>query len=182
MGHLFASNPAMPTPTTNVGTYTVSPDCSVTMSIGDPFSSNASQSTGSTSGDPSAAANPVTFEGLIASSGGADEIDLVPTGNAGIGALLTLTKTSQSSPCSNASLTGNYSLIGEGLLSSSSTSPGGTTSTGNSAFVSGVMSPLGTPFQLFGRTFADGAGNLLGLRHPRPHQPPLSELLRELTL
>jgi len=190
MGILYASS-TTGTLTTNtiVGTYIVSSDCSVTMTIGDPFGSKGSQ-TGSTGGIVGGTTtvfvgtNPISLEGLIVTSGVSDEIDLVPTGSNSLGASLTLIKTSQFNACSNASVNGSYSVIGQGLLTpgTSTTTIGGTTggtggttgglggtttggtttnATGTGAFVSGVTGSLGTPFLVFGRTVADGAGNLL---------------------
>jgi len=178
MGSLYTSSTSgSQTTNTKFGTYLVSPDCSITMTIGDPFRSSGSQ-TGSAVG-----ADPISLEGLIATSGASDEIDLVPTGSNNLGATLTLIKTSQSNACSNASLNGPYSVLGQGLLSpgTSTTTTGGTTggiggttgglgggtggtttsATGTGAFLSGVTGSLGTPFSVLGRTVADGTGNLV---------------------
>jgi hypothetical protein len=155
MGSLYtASMPGSQTTDTKFGTYQVSPDCSVTATIGDAFRPQTGSNVGS---------DPISLEGLISTSGASDEIDLVPTGGKGLGATLRLIKTSQMNACNNGSLNGSYSVLGEGVLAPG-TSPGGTTgggATGTGAFTSGATGGLGTPFSVLGRTVADGSGNLM---------------------
>jgi hypothetical protein len=108
----------------------------------------------------------VTLEGEIVGGGNSNEIDLIVTGPTAAGAVVTLIRTSQFNSCSNASLSGNFGIQGQGFVQSGAvqggTGAGGTavtTATGNPAFVSGGAGALGTPFALLGRFVADGAGN-----------------------
>lgn len=176
MGNIYAA-PSAGSLVVNTlgGTYNVSTDCTITVTLGDPFVSGTANATppvvipGTTL--PFSAANSVTLEGVVVNTGNANEIDLVATG-ANAGAVLTLTKTAQFSSCTNASLFGNYGISGQGLFSPSAgtglgTGLGGTivgttgTPTLTGAFTSGVSGALGTPFNLLGRTVADGAGNFV---------------------
>jgi len=166
---------------TLAGTYNVNPDCTITVTLGDPFVTAAPNSTPplqlitGTTTTPFTGANAVTLEGVVVNTGNANEIDLVATGPNNAGAVVTLTKTAQFSACSNASLSGNYGVSGQGLFSASAgsglpttaglggTLTGGTptTPTLTGAFTAGVSGPLGTPFNVLGRFVADGAGNLV---------------------
>src|SRR5882724_10150474 len=75
-------------------------------------------------------------------------------------------KTAQFSSCTNASLSGNFGIVGQGMVVSGTTTTGTTTTgavglTATGAFSSGVTSTLGTPFNVLGRFVADGSGNLV---------------------
>jgi hypothetical protein len=169
MGNLYASSsPGSLTTNTLTGTYTVNTDCSITMTIGDPFVTPGTTIGGIVSATPPVfvGVNSLTLEGAIVDSGNLSEIDVVPTGNNTAGAVVTFTKTAQFGACSNASLSGNYGIVGSGMFSSSAgtgVTTGGTVvaTTTTGAFTSGATSPLGTPFGLLGRFVADGGGNLV---------------------
>jgi len=124
MGNWYAT-PSLGTLAVNtlVGTYNVSADCSITMTLGDPFVTSAATG-GVITTTTSIPANSLTLEGEIVSLGNANEIDLVGTGPTAFGAMVKLTKTAQFSSCTNASLSGNYGVAAEGLFSS--TAAGGT--------------------------------------------------------
>jgi hypothetical protein len=154
---------------TLVGTYNVYADCSITMTLGDPFVTQAA--TGGIVTTTTVPTNSLSLEGEIVSLGNANEIHLVGPGPTAFGAMIKLTETAQFSSCSNASLSGNYGVTAEGLFSSTAangiaagiggtgvTTPATTTS---GAFVPGAASLLGTPFIALGRFVADGAGNLV---------------------
>ncbi|HTM47764.1 MAG TPA: hypothetical protein VL285_03745 [Bryobacteraceae bacterium] len=178
MGNLFAAN-SNGVLLTNVlvGTYVVTPDCAVTMTVGDPFSTTTTTPIGGVFGAPGVnlGSHTVNLEGVIVDSGNSSEIHLVVTNAGGAGATVTMVKTSQFSSCTNASIFGNYAVSGQGMVTSATatgtttggglTGGGGVTTTGTTgtagAFTSGVAGSLGTPFLLLGRTVADGAGNLV---------------------
>jgi len=151
MGNFFASSSAGGlTMNTLVATYTVTPDCGITVKLSDPFPGGTSSS--------------VTLEGEIVDSATANEIDLVVTGPTATGGVLTLVRTSQFNACSNASVSGNFGVVGEGMFTSTGgsglpSSGIGTGVTGTGAFFPGVTGPLGTPFNVLGRFNADGSGN-----------------------
>jgi hypothetical protein len=175
MGNLFASSSSgILLTNVLVGTYIVTPDCAVTMTLGDPFGAAGATPIGGVFGAPGVnlGANTVNLEGVIVESGNNTQIELIVTNNGGAGASVTLTKTSQFSSCTNASISGNYAVRAEGLLTPSTSTGtttgvigGGTVVTGGAvagnAFTLGAATSLGTPFRLLGRTVADGAGNLV---------------------
>jgi len=154
---------------TLAGPYSVGTDCSVIITLTDPF-----VSTGTT-------APTISIQGeLINSNSGADNISSVDTGASAAGAVVTFTKMSQFSSCSNSTLTANYSIAGQGMYQASAGNgitmnaagmilgPNGIiiTPTATGAFTSGVTISsgtvvLGTPFTLLGRFVADGNGNLV---------------------
>jgi hypothetical protein len=178
-----------------VGTYNVNTDCSVTVSLFDPFpAANAGMvpvtttppgtatGTGTTTGTGSVTttgvqAGKVTLQGLILNN--AAEIDLVATNSSAAGATVRLVKTAQFSSCTNATLSGPYTISGTGEYlpsagSSTLTSGTGSATTGTTttvttstptagtlagAFFPGVTGSQGTPFNLLGRFVADGTGN-----------------------
>jgi len=153
MGNFYAA-PAVGGLTMNtlVGTYKVTTDCGIVVTLSDPFTGGAATTT-------------LTLEGEILDSATSNEIDLVGTGPNAAGGVLTLTRTSQFNACSNASIFGNFGVVGGGLFNSTA-GPGiptgtgtVTATTGTGAFVNGATTPLGTPFQLLGRFNADGSGN-----------------------
>jgi hypothetical protein len=164
LGNIFASPSASVITNVLAGTYSVGSDCSVIMTLRDPFSSTGAVVTTGT----------VTLQGeLIDSSTGSDSISAVQTGATAAGAVVTFTRLTQFSACTNLSLTStNYTVAGQGMFLASAgtgvtvgpggtiTGPGGTiiTPTPTGAFTSGVTTPLGTAFNLLGRTVVDGAG------------------------
>lgn len=189
MGNVYAS----PTPTVVsnalVGGYTVNTDCSVTMTLYDPFSTatGGGTGTGTTATTPTITGQKsglTTMQGFISNS--AQEVDLIATNTNAAGATLTLTKMAQFSSCTNATVSGNYSIIGSGAYLASAgsgmTTTGtgtGTTGTGSTsttgtgpipgttpgtyagAFQPGATTSLGVAFNLLGRFVADGNGNLV---------------------
>jgi hypothetical protein len=117
------------------------------MTLSDPFAPGAPPAVGT-----------VTLEGEILDPSTSSEIDVVPTGVSSSGAVVTLIKTVQFGACNNASVSGNFGVLGQGMVTSAGITPTPTTITG--AFNSGVTGTLGTPFNLLGRFVADGTGIL----------------------
>jgi hypothetical protein len=163
------------------GTYTVSTDCSIKITLNDPFVSTTTTTTTTTT------ASTVTLEGEVT----ANRIDAVVTGANAAGASVTFVRTSQVNSCSNANIQGNYTIVGSGFGMNSTTTTGGTTTGGTTtggtttggtttttpgAFTTGANGTLGAPFSLLGRFTADGNGNLT----PDPTQTP-SPLKRTIT-
>lgn len=142
-GVIYASNKADEPGFTRVGTYTVSLDCTVSVTFTDAF---ATQSTTPGSGTPSTTANQlpsVTFQGVLTDRG--NQATLVQN-TQGSGVLLNMVRPFLATGCSNASLGGRYGLSGLGVSLAPQT--GTTTSTS--------PSPL-TWALLF---TADGAGQI----------------------
>jgi hypothetical protein len=108
-GNIFASATVGGSPTTQVGTYTVNNDCTITVSFNDAFSTSTPH--------PSA----VPFTGLLVGDG--TEIDLLPdsqltppAGTTGAtSALLRLVRIQAQQNCSASTLTGTYGLVGTGF-------------------------------------------------------------------
>lgn len=128
-----------------VGTYNVSPDCSVTVSLNNAFAFPTTTAAGASTGTAAtgrsaalSAPSTVTFDGVIVDGG--EEIDLIQTGTIG-GTTMTWRKTTGT--CSNNDLFGDFGIIG--------TATAVTTSTAGLAF---------TPFPIAGRLQADGLGFL----------------------
>jgi hypothetical protein len=169
MGNLYASPTAGLMTNVLAGSYTVSTSCSITMTLTDPF-----VTTSSVNPTPG---TPVTLTGYV--SGNAAELDLFGAN----GAVVTFLKTRGN--CDNSSLSGNFTVSGQGFYLPSAgngqtTTVGqpivtptgqtgpclngqtGTTGTGacTGAFTSGATGTLGTPFSLLARFVADGSGNL----------------------
>jgi len=162
IGNIYASQSTTLLTNTKVGTYNVTPDCSITMSLNDPFATGAvgPVGTGTTT------TGSVNLEGEILDTLDTGEIDLVSTGTSSAGAVVTMVKTAQFSSCTNASLSGNFGAVGQGMVVSGTTTTGTTTTgqvglTATGAFSSGVTTTLGTPFNLLGRFVADGSGNFV---------------------
>lgn len=152
-GNLYAS-PGVGLPA-NVpaGTYNVNLDCSITLSLYDPFTPGtgtaATGMTIPTTTTTSTGAVTITqtiigasmsglkggqvnLQGELLNDGG--EIDAAIAGVNGAGATLKLTKSSQFNACSNASLAGNYAITGNGFaLPSAGT--GQVTNTGTTATI-----------------------------------------------
>jgi hypothetical protein len=107
-GSVFASSTVGGAPSTLVGTYTVNSDCTITVSLNDAFSTMPHP--------PS-----VSFTGFLANGG--TEINLVPAAQIPAAstvpptALLQLIRINAQTTCSASTLTGPYSLVGEGLTS-----------------------------------------------------------------
>jgi len=148
MGNLYAS----PTfgglnTTTLAGTYNVTTDCSITMTIRDPFL------TGTNTGPT------VNLTGVVLGN----RIEAIMTGPSAAGATVTFVRTSQFNNCTVASLNGPFAITGTGMTLPGFVNPG--TSTGvnltGGPFTPGQPSNLGTAFNLFGRFTADGSGILL---------------------
>jgi len=129
---------------TLAGSYTVSSDCSIKISLNDAFGTSAT--TGTTGAT-------VTLEGEVTDN----RIEAVVTGANAAGATVTFVRTTQANSCSNANIQGNYSIVGNGFGLATT---GGTTTTAG-AFSPGANGTLGAPFNLLGRFTADGSGNLV---------------------
>jgi len=108
-GNIFASNTIGGAPSTLVGTYTVNPNCSITVSLNDAFS---------TTKNPPA----FSFTGFLVGTG--SEIDLVPTTQLPTTpsstptlptSLIQLVRVNAQTACSASTLTGPYALIGGGF-------------------------------------------------------------------
>lgn len=157
-GNFFASSTfGGLTTNTLVGSYSVNTECSITMTLRDPFT--AASGTTPTTG-PS-----VTLEGELVDG----RIEALTTGATTAGALVTFVKTSQFNGCTVGTVAGNFAVVGSGMVATGF--PGTTAVTGSGstplipltttgAFVYGPTSTLGTPFNLLGRFNADGLGNL----------------------
>ncbi|MEO7651357.1 MAG: hypothetical protein ABIZ80_12905, partial [Bryobacteraceae bacterium] len=143
-GNILASNSATAAMNVKVGSYTVSPDCTLTMSLSDAFAKAASTggtTPGTTTGIPLA----ITLEGILVSNG--NEIDAVQTGNTP-GSVVTLRRTTSFNACTNSSLNGTYGFVAQGVETQTSESTGGTL-------------PSLSPFTLIGRLNANGAGSFV---------------------
>jgi len=176
-GNLFSSD-VFGGLTTNilVGNYTVSTECSIVMTLRDPFTAltggtgTGGTGTGGTGTGVGTTTGPtVRLEGMLVDG----RIEAVVTGPAGAGAIVTFVKTSQFNGCTVGSVSGNFGVLGTGMVISGGSAtttvgagPGigfpvtSTGTPGTGAFIYGATSPLGTPFTLLGRFTADGLGNL----------------------
>jgi hypothetical protein len=139
-----------------VGGYTVNTDCSLTMTLYDPFSTATTATgitgTGTTSTTPTITGQKsglATLQGFISNSG--QEVDLIATITNAAGATLTLTKMGQFSSCTNATVSGSYSIAGAGAYLASAGSGivnvgtnTGTTSTGAGTTATGTTTTSGT--------------------------------------
>jgi len=173
MGNVYASPTVGLMSNIMVGTYNVNSDCSVTMTLYDPFPAEATIGTGGTgtttgtgTGTSTVTAGlqsgKVTLQGLIVSN--AQELDLVATNSNAAGATVKLSKTAQFSSCTNATLSGNYTISGTGVYLASAgngilnpgTGPGnGGTTTGGTT----QTSPLTAGFSGTYTVNADCTGN-----------------------
>jgi hypothetical protein len=125
MGNLYAS------PTTGLmtnilaGSYTVSTNCYITMTISDPFASTTTGTTpgGTTTTATTTTASPATLTGYVSASG--LQIDAIGTN----GALVRLRRISQGGNCNNSYLNGAFTVTGSGFY---------TASAGNGLVVSGT--------------------------------------------
>lgn len=180
-GNLFAAPSATSTPQ-QVGTYTVNPDCTVTVTLNDVFvgisltppgtsgassgnSMGTGNNTGSSSGNGmspggssstsgnSATATPVSIKLEGLILNQGAQIDLVQAGASDTSAAVTLQKVFQFGGCTDATLTGAFGLISQITQTGSTSSGTGGSTTGNTA---GNGSLTTTSF--IGRLNADGAG------------------------
>jgi hypothetical protein len=106
MGNLYASpNTGL---MTNIlaGSYTVSTSCSITMTLTDPFVTNSGTQTTGVNPTPG---TPIMLTGYV--TGNATELDMFGTN----GAVVTFLKTSQGGNCDNSSLSGNFTVSGQGF-------------------------------------------------------------------
>jgi hypothetical protein len=174
MGNLYSSPTAGLTTNILVGSYNVTTSCSITMTLTDPFITTAGSTTVAVNPAPG---NPVTLQGFVTANG--TQLDLSGPN----GAVVIFHKTAQAGNCTNATLSGNFTISGDGFFLPSAgngqivpgTTPGlisppptgscvqgatGAVVTCPGAFTSGATGMLGTPFSLLGRFVADGAGTL----------------------
>jgi hypothetical protein len=186
MGNLYASPTAGLMSNILAGSYNVSTNCSITMTLTDPFATSTQ-----TAGVTTTTLAPVTLTGYVSANG--TELNMIGAN----GAMVKFVRTSQAGNCNNSYLSGDFTISGNGfyLLSASNgqtvtgTTPGqttpvtttgqlapcvnsqtgtttgtttGTVQTGacTGAFTPGVTGTLGTPFNLLGRFVADGSGML----------------------
>ena len=173
-GNLFAAPSASSTPQ-QVGTYTVNPDCTISVTLNDVFvgisitppgtSGAASGNSGSSSGTGmsssstttaagSAAPTPasIKLEGLVLAQGA--QIDLMQTGASDTSATVTMQRVFQFGGCTDATLTGVFGLVSQ-INSTVPTSSGTTGSTSGGNVDNGSL----TASSFIGRLNADGAGN-----------------------
>jgi hypothetical protein len=173
----------------NVGSYTVNTDCTVNLTLQDAYNTQTSNASG-TSVSTTAS---VPLIGLLSDSGA--HVVLKPTGNTNAApAYLTLTRIPPA--CTDASISGTYSLQASGFWTNGAppssgdngngsanpgegspgtpgdnTPGGGSQTPGNPSSTSGINGVNNT-FTLLGRLSADGAGNFvqdaLGLASPLP--------------
>jgi len=148
-GVYAASNSGSLLLNTLAGSYTVSTDCSIKITLNDAFVS--------TTGATTTTMPTVSLEGEVTDN----RIDAVVSGANAAGASVTFVRTAQANSCSNANVQGNYSVTGSGFGAATTSSGGTTTPTTTGAFSSGATNSLGTPFNLLGRFTADGNGNLV---------------------
>jgi len=148
---------------THVGSYTVNPECSITMTLNDPFTATGSGTTSGTG--TTAVGQTVTLEGELIDG----RIEAVVTGANAAGGLVTFVKTSQFNGCTTGTVAGTFGVVGSGMVLNgfqgttpfTGTPVGPLPTPGIAAFRYGATSTLGTPFNLLGRFTADGLGNLL---------------------
>ncbi|HVP47792.1 MAG TPA: hypothetical protein VMT32_14455 [Bryobacteraceae bacterium] len=186
-GTIFAmSNPAAnsqpPVASTEmqVGTYNVSLDCTITVTLNDVFAGmpvtppgTAGAGAGTGSNTPPSTTTPstttpstATFEGVVANGG--NEIDLAEA-KTSTGVAVVLRKMFQTVGCTNASLTGAYDFSAQIFIGLPLTAPGtsgttpgtGGTSPGTGGTSPGTGATTGTTpatFPTVARFFANGAG------------------------
>ena len=135
-GGIFSTSTPLTT-LQQVGTYMVNSDCTVSATLTDTFATP-----GGAGLTPVQAS--VTFEGVVVQN--FNEVNLVQTGTAASGAVVTLRRAKQFNACGIDSLTGTFGLAASGVATVAPT-PGAT--------------PVATPFTLFGRINADGTGFLV---------------------
>jgi hypothetical protein len=167
-GNLFATPSASSTPQ-QVGTYTVNPDCTISVTLNDVFvgislappgtsgatsGSGMPSSSSTTTAAGSAAPTPasIKLEGLILAQGA--QIDLMQTGASDTSATVTMQRVFQFGGCSDASLTGVFGLVSQ-INSTALPSSGTTGSTSGGNVDNGSL----TTTSFIGRLNADGAGN-----------------------
>src|SRR5438067_415494 len=118
MGNLYGGDAtAVLLTNTLIGTYVVNTECSVTMSIRDPFPATTGGAI-TTTGGPT-----ITLEGEIIDG----RIETVVTSPNAAGATITFSRTSQFNACSNASLLGNFGIVGSGAVVPGAVLPPNTT-------------------------------------------------------
>jgi hypothetical protein len=125
MGNLYSSPTNGLMTNILVGSYNVTTGCYITMTLTDPFVTTS----GSTTVTTSSTGTQVTLDGFVSLNG--SELDMVGFN----GALITFKKTAQAGNCDNTSLSGNYTVIGNGFYLASAgngitTTTGGTTTGG----------------------------------------------------
>jgi hypothetical protein len=170
-GNLLAA-PNTAESTAQVGSYSVNPDCTISVTLTDAFvgvpvtapgTSGASNTGGmSGGGSSSGSATPpapvsVKLEGLVLDGGA--EIDLAQTGTSDTGAVITLRRALQSvGTCTDINVNGPFGLVARSSVASAGSS-GGTNTTL-------------TPVVFIGRFVADGAGTFSSdaLGSQSPHQ------------
>jgi hypothetical protein len=168
-GNLFAG-PNATTTITQVGTYSVNSDCTISVTLTDVFlgmpitppgtSSGSTigvktSSTGGTQSTTTATPVSMTFEGIVLANGA--EIDLTQTGTADTGAVITMRRALQFSGCTDASLSGTFGFVSQANVAVQGTA-GGTAS----SFM---------PVSTIGRLVADGSG--MFVTDQRASQSPL---------
>jgi len=181
MGNLYASPTTGLMTNTLAGSYNVNTNCSITMTLSDPFAANSGTQVTTTT-----TATPVSLTGYVSASG--TELNM----NGANGAVVRLRRISQGGNCNNSYLSGDFTISGNGFYlpsagngqvvpgtgtttvgqptSVTTTTPCPTGQTGTTpstfqsgctgAFASGVTGSLGTPFNLLARFVADGSGML----------------------
>jgi hypothetical protein len=136
-GGLFAGSSEAVYITTRVGSYSVTTECTLNMTVVDGFTPN----------DPVAPAGTVSFTGILQSRGG--ESNLIQT-TGGSGTTLSLSRAQVANSCSNATFSGPYGLAGTGLQ----------WTIGEEDEDDEVKPEALRTFTMTGRIISDGSGNL----------------------
>jgi hypothetical protein len=162
-GNLFAGQNSTSV-LTQVGTYAVNSDCTISLTLTDVFvgipatppgttgagaGNTGGGSGGATSGNGNSSATPVTvkLDGVVLDRGA--EIDLIQSGTSDSGAVIQMRRALQFGGCTDASLSGAFGLVSQANLTSGASGGGG--STGSSL----------TPISMIGRLVSDGAGTFI---------------------
>ena len=167
-GNVFASSSPAGGGSTIVGTYTVNPNCTITVTLRDAFGSNTSPAE--------------TLQGIVVGNGAEVDLGVEPatatttTGTSGSGSsgssstgssstlpigeqsqsglLIRLIRSFSSGGCSNGNLMGPYALVLNGLFAQSSTPTSGSSGTGSAAQAT-------QPFSLITLVYFNGGGNII---------------------
>jgi hypothetical protein len=143
-GHLLASAGTLTN--AQIGTYSVSTDCTISVTLIDKFAT-------APAGTPASTSASATFDGIVLDRG--NQIELLQPAAAANGAVLSLRRVYQNSGCTNATLGGTFGIATQAFLTGTDTTgtssltllpvTGRLTSSGNGLFgvkATGDTSPL----------------------------------------
>jgi hypothetical protein len=146
-GHFLAS--AGTSTNVQIGTYSVSTDCTIAVTVTDKFATPPATPPGTPASTPASA----TFEGVVLDRG--NQIELLQPAASANGAVLSLRRVYQNSGCTNATLGGTFGIATQAFLTGTDTTgtssltllpvTGRLTSSGNGLFgvkAAGDTSPL----------------------------------------